>query len=141
MDYNSVYVELEYTIVRKNSKQITTLEAKIVNSANTRLSEWQSFLETLRKITVALRRIAKNDLSFSLTFGRYDIIDGYLTHERCATFEGSGGFLVENEGCYLKDSTGDRSADYWLDSDTDFFESVKEFSDNVVYWDMDRRKI
>lgn len=141
MDYNSVHVELKYTIVRKNSRQIITLEARIVNSANTRLSEWQNFFETLRKITIALRKIARNDLSFSLTFGRYDIIDGYITHERCATFEGSGGYLVENEGCYLEDSRGNKSANYWLNPDTDFFESVKEFSDNVVYWDMDRRKI
>ena len=141
MDYNSVHVELKYTIIRKNSRQIITLEAKIVNSANTKLSEWQDFFEALRLITVALRKIAKNDLSFYLAFGRYDIIEGHITHERFATFEGSGGFLVENKGCYLEDSRGDRSADYWLDSDTDFFESVKEFSDNVVYWDMDRRKI
>lgn len=141
MDYNSVYVELEYTIVRKNSKQTITLEAKLVNAANTRLSEWQEFFEALRKITIALRRIAKNDLSFSLTFGRYDIIEGYMTHERCATFEGSGGFLVENKGCYLEDSTGNRSADYWFDLDTDLFQSVKEFSDNVAYWCMNRRKI
>lgn len=141
MDYNSVHVELKYTIVRKNSRQIITLEAKIVNSANTKLSEWQSFFETLRKIVLALRKIAKNDLSFSLTFGRYDIIEGYMTHERCATFEGSGGSLVENEGCYLEDLRGNKSADYWLDLDTDLFESVKEFSDNVAYWDMNRRKI
>lgn len=141
MDYNSVYVELEYTIVRKNSRQTITLEANLVNSANTRLSEWQSFLETLRKITLALRKIAKNDLSFSLTFGRYDIIDRYMTHIRCATFEGSGGSLVENVGCYLEDSRGNSSANYWLDLDTDLFESVKEFSDNVVYWNMNRREI
>ena len=141
MDYNSVHVELKYTVIRKNSKQITTLEAKIVNSANTRLSDWQEFFEALRKITIALRRIARNDLSFYLAFGRYDTIKGYMTHERFATFEGSGGYLVENEGCYLTDSRSDSAADYWLDINTDLFESVKEFSDNVYYWDMERREI
>lgn len=141
MDYNSVHVKLEYTIVRKNTRQITTLTARIVNSADTKLSSWQNFFEALRKITLALRKIAKNDLSFSLTFGRYDIIDGYMTHERYAEFEGSGGFIVENEGCYLTDSRADRAADYWLDINTDLFESVKEFSDNVCYWNMERREI
>lgn len=141
MDYNSVYVELEYTILRKNSKQITTLKARLVNSANTRLSEWQEFLETLRKITLALRKIARNGLSFRLAFGRYDVIEGYMTHRRYAQFDGSGDFLMEDEGCYLEDSRDDRAADYWLDINTDLFESVKEFSDNVYYWDMDRRKI
>lgn len=141
MDYNSVYVELEYTIIRKNSRQIITLEAKLVNSANTRLSELQSFLETLRKITLALRKIAKNDLSFHLHFGRCDIIEGKITHRRYADYDGWGSDLIENEGCYLTDSRGNRAADYWLDIDNDLFDSIMEFSDNVYYWDMDWREI